>query len=904
MPYPNESSCRLRPPDSSAKTARKNGAAKIAGKPVDHIYQIVGGKSHLQAVRFPRDNGWGTTAATKQAREWCSGEGGTFEPMKAEQGHDEAKPEGTKVQDMDTPADGALEEPEALGSALLDCSDLDECEVLRDRIADLISGGRDDLSGLLAEADSKWESLAQVGRVPLCDSFASPVEILDAGDGSKVIVRAVVGQVDTKNNQGRIYPRSEIVDAIVRGNRLAKRGKLLGLDGHPGAAGISRTPAARDVSLRWDKVMLKDTDLHAEGELVPTEAGKSFAACWKSGVVLEWSKRGYGRQEHFDTMGQVLQDAEAVKAAKASGSFSHTVVHDYIMRGIDVVTDGADLTHTVSLVVENAETQDGSVETQEGAEMPEEKTEKTETVDTTAENVVSQTTKIEAPKIDMDAIVAEVTQRITDGVTPAVVDAATAATQKAVDEALARKALADHKAALLAGVTDEALRIPVERNLAMATSIEDADARLAEFKPYIERTLNPTSPYNGIAQVTDQRHEKQREDQWWLGGEIKDRPDSAEGVRQAIIDSYPGNGRFGLDNPRNAFEEMVNTMWDLRDTRRYFDLATKPGIRQLALLDAATTTTAMGTLTPLVLPMMRDLYPKLIPFELFSVQPLSQPSGTINSLAIITGVEEYNLSESSHFDSTKADHTEAASKTQIKPRITQTTVTARTKSIRYHLTQELRQDLRNVHGLDADGEMIRAATEQIAREINLTFLGNVLNGATAGSQIWGTVKPDSSWNGKEWNDRLAIFITKCKSFVSQKVYIAPDWVVYGPGIAPYLEAMGTFAAIEGQRITFGNGLTRVGTIGSGITCYECEWFASISAGNKALFGFRPPTWMETGAVYAPYIPLYISPEDYHAETNDYERSVSTRFADVITNGDCFSVLTANEYTGSDITTVV
>jgi hypothetical protein len=74
MPLPNEASCRLAEPAEGAKFRRKNGAAKIAGKPVDHIFMIQGGKSKLQSVRFPRAAGWTNTEAKKH----CSGK---FEPM-------------------------------------------------------------------------------------------------------------------------------------------------------------------------------------------------------------------------------------------------------------------------------------------------------------------------------------------------------------------------------------------------------------------------------------------------------------------------------------------------------------------------------------------------------------------------------------------------------------------------------------------------------------------------------------------------------------------------------------------------------------------------------------------------------------------------------------------------------
>jgi len=89
-------------PKPGAETARKNGAAKINGKPVDHIYQVYDGASHLQAVRFPRDNGWDTEEATGQARDWCQAHDGSFEAMKSEGAE---APEETRTAPVEQPPD-------------------------------------------------------------------------------------------------------------------------------------------------------------------------------------------------------------------------------------------------------------------------------------------------------------------------------------------------------------------------------------------------------------------------------------------------------------------------------------------------------------------------------------------------------------------------------------------------------------------------------------------------------------------------------------------------------------------------------------------------------------------------------------------------------------------------------
>lgn len=101
MPYPNEHACRLREPGDGAKR-RKNGAAKIDGREVDHIYEIADGRSTLQSVRFRREAGWGTPAATAIARDWCREQKGKWEPMVQQAGHAET-PVALFVTDVQMP---------------------------------------------------------------------------------------------------------------------------------------------------------------------------------------------------------------------------------------------------------------------------------------------------------------------------------------------------------------------------------------------------------------------------------------------------------------------------------------------------------------------------------------------------------------------------------------------------------------------------------------------------------------------------------------------------------------------------------------------------------------------------------------------------------------------------------
>jgi len=110
MPFPNEHTCRFLPPITGRAVRRETGAATIAGHEVDHVYQMQkDGKMGLQAVRFPRDNGWAEADATQAARDWCKTEGGRFEAMKSG-GQAMATPAFTRIFTFPTEVKGFFDE--------------------------------------------------------------------------------------------------------------------------------------------------------------------------------------------------------------------------------------------------------------------------------------------------------------------------------------------------------------------------------------------------------------------------------------------------------------------------------------------------------------------------------------------------------------------------------------------------------------------------------------------------------------------------------------------------------------------------------------------------------------------------------------------------------------------------
>jgi len=714
--------------------------------------------------------------------------------------------------------DELQEEWESLSQKLAEAQDF---FVAEDLLTEALSKpDADKHDEFITEVKTKVDTLKTEGRTLLIDNFSGPMELLEHGK-ERTRFRAVVGQINTVNKNGRLYPRKEIVRNLERINKLIEVGGFVGLADHPSL--LNPVGSIKDIAVKYDKVMVRNHNIIAEGELIPTSSGREVGILWDAGVGLEWSLRGYGKLED-------VTDEE--------GRITHSVVKDYILDGIDLVLRGASDTRTLQVTYEHQEkpARDESMEN-----------------------------KAKTPVIDMEAVTADVKKAATD---------AAAEAAKAV---LAEQRLADYKAEKLATV-DKTYRKPIERALAGASTIEEVDSIMAEYEPLLADVFK-AKQYSGFGIITERTQKQSRAEKWFLAGQFVERPETPAEVKAQLLESVEDNGKPQWNNPRNVWEAMLDTME--REHPDYFEAATKRGIQE------TTTTTALSPIVPVILPMMRQLFPQLIPFEISSVQPLKAPTGRVYWLKF-TNDSGQDLSDSTVFDSTWADHTEGEDKSEISFDLDYTDVSAKKKAISYQVTSDLIQDLKALHNLDAEAELINAAVDQIAREINESFLEMIRAGATAASLNFGTNPPSgSNYTGKEWRNVLIDYLAEANGYVSERVHNTPDWIVAGPGAAPLLETLQTFNANPtGGVRKFGKGLTLVGSLSSW-NVYKADWFSR----NTLLLGYKPPTWSDTGAVYAPYVTLYVSPREYAAVKDIAKRSVSSRFAMEVLRGDAFATIT-------------
>jgi len=220
-------------------------------------------------------------------------------------------------------------------------------------------------------------------------------------------------------------------------------------------------------------------------------------------------------------------------------------------------------------------------------------------------------------------------------------------------------------------------------------------------------------------------------------------------------------------------------------------------------------------------------------------------------------------------------------------------VTAKTRKLKASWTPEFAQDLNAYHSVDAEAELTSMLSEYVSMEIDLEILDMLIN-AAATTEYW-SARTGQSWNGSAftaeeftgqayiqgtWFATLGTKLQKVSNQIHAKTLRGgANFLVCSPNVATILESIPGYAAdTDGNKMKFAMGVQKVGSITSRYQVYKNPYMQE----NTILMGFRGSQFLETGAVYAPYIPLMMTPLVYDPNNFIPRRGVMTRYAKVVT----------------------
>lgn len=222
-------------------------------------------------------------------------------------------------------------------------------------------------------------------------------------------------------------------------------------------------------------------------------------------------------------------------------------------------------------------------------------------------------------------------------------------------------------------------------------------------------------------------------------------------------------------------------------------------------------------------------------------------------------------------------------------------VTAKTRKLKASWTPEFAQDLNSYHSVDAEAELTSMLSEYVSMEIDLEILDMLIN-AAATTEYWsakvgksfdsaGNVFANEEFLGQAyiqgtWFATLGTKLQKVSNQIHAKTLRGgANFLVCSPNVATVLESIPGYAAdTDGNRMKFAMGVQKVGSITSRYQVYKNPYMQE----NTILMGFRGSQFLETGAVYAPYVPLMMTPLVYDPNNFIPRRGVMTRYAKVVT----------------------
>jgi hypothetical protein len=220
-------------------------------------------------------------------------------------------------------------------------------------------------------------------------------------------------------------------------------------------------------------------------------------------------------------------------------------------------------------------------------------------------------------------------------------------------------------------------------------------------------------------------------------------------------------------------------------------------------------------------------------------------------------------------------------------------IVAKTRKLKAVWTPELAQDLNAYHSIDAEAELTALLSEYVSMEIDLEILDMLVTAAPAATTEYWSARIGTEYNANlggfydtaanrtayvksTWFQTLGNKIQKVSNKIHQLTLRGgANFLVCSPDVATIIESIPGFSTnTDGDQAKFAMGVAKVGALNNRWTIYKNPYMTD----NVMLVGFRGTNFLETGAVYAPYIPLIQTPLVYDPVNFTPRRGVMTRYA--------------------------
>jgi hypothetical protein len=225
------------------------------------------------------------------------------------------------------------------------------------------------------------------------------------------------------------------------------------------------------------------------------------------------------------------------------------------------------------------------------------------------------------------------------------------------------------------------------------------------------------------------------------------------------------------------------------------------------------------------------------------------------------------------------------------------TVSVTERKLRAQWSPEMAQDVAAFHNIDAEAELTALLSEQVAAEIDREILRDLRKGA-AWNLRWdynGWKRLGSSavpYTQKDWNQTLITAINQISAQIHKSTLRGgANWIVVSSEISAIFDDLEYFHVSNAapEQDQYNMGIERVGTLAGRYQVYRDPYFPP----NQVLMGHKGTSLLDTGYIYAPYVPLQLTPTMYNPFNFTPIKGIMTRYAKKIVNNRFYGRITVD-----------
>jgi len=224
------------------------------------------------------------------------------------------------------------------------------------------------------------------------------------------------------------------------------------------------------------------------------------------------------------------------------------------------------------------------------------------------------------------------------------------------------------------------------------------------------------------------------------------------------------------------------------------------------------------------------------------------------------------------------------------------TVSVTERKLRAQWSPELAQDVAAFHNIDAEAELTALLSEQVAAEIDREILRDLRKGAAWTLRWdyngWRRLSSTTSYTQKDWNQTLITAINQLSAQIHKSTLRGgANWIVVSSEISAIFDDLEYFHVSNAspEQDQYNMGIERVGTLAGRYQVYRDPYFPA----NTVLVGHKGTSLLDTGYIYAPYVPLQLTPTMYNPFNFTPIKGIMTRYAKKMVNNRFYGRITVD-----------